>query len=66
MRMLERAESVRREGTGRTVRWQETSKPAGRGGSMVSGHRACGGGAGEDHSGACKGESAVPWDAGQG
>lgn len=66
MCILQRAESVRREDTVRTVRWQETSKPAGSGGSMVSGHGACGGSAGEDHSGACKGESAVPWDTGQG
>lgn len=53
--ILERAESVRREDTVRTVRRQETSKPAGRGGSTVSGHGACGGGMGEAHTRASKG-----------
>lgn len=53
--ILERAESVGREDTVRTLRWQETSKSAGRGGGMDSGRGACGGGTGEDHTRACKG-----------
>ena len=63
--ILERAESVRREDTVRTVRRQEMSKPAGRGGSTVSGHGAVEEARERPTHAHPKGESAVPWDTGQ-